>query len=313
MTRNRIGSLIVAALLLVPLVAQAQSARAHLDQMVQQLQSRPDDNRLREQIIELAKTIKPWPAITPEARSFFVKGLTITKAAQDAAGQELAVENFQKALKLAPWWGDAYYNLAVAQELAGQLDASEASLKLYLLTGPGATDAQGAQDRISALEAKRELAVQAQNAKAAAEAAEMANRTKQPIADPTTLICHLDAADGSSMFEDGPTTVEVNEAQSSIVVHTSGAHWRNPGSIRGGGDGQGGTRAVSIGPLQARFGTATITAPAGDFYGAQVNFATGKNGVFIIDRLTGAFVYKKDDGTVLAWTAWTCHPGKQQF
>jgi hypothetical protein len=66
-------------------------------------------------------------------------------------------------LKIAPWWGDAYYNLAVSQELAGQFDPAQESLRLYILTNPGEREAREAQDRIYSLNAKKRLAATAQN------------------------------------------------------------------------------------------------------------------------------------------------------
>jgi tetratricopeptide (TPR) repeat protein len=149
---------LLTCLALSSVAAQAQSPREQLTQMVQQLQQTPNDTALREKIIKLAQDMKPAPAVPEEARGYFVKGSTITKAATDASQQALAIDNFNKALAIAPWWGDAYYNLAVAEELAGQLDEAQSSLKLYILTNPGEKEIRDAQDRIYALDAKKELA-----------------------------------------------------------------------------------------------------------------------------------------------------------
>lgn len=146
--------------------AAAQSAREQLQQITAQLQNNPSDSALREKIIKLARTIKPAPAIPEQAREYFVAGSTIAKAAQSPAQQQLAVAKFAQALTVAPWWGDAYYNLAVAQELAGQFEGAKASLKLYILTEPGERESREAQDRIYALTAKQELAAAATPAKA---------------------------------------------------------------------------------------------------------------------------------------------------
>lgn len=162
------------SVLMLANAAYAESPREQLKQMVEQLQKNPTDNVLREKIIKLAQKMKPAPAIPEEARRSFVEGNTITRTAKDAKEQLLAVESFKEALKIAPWWGDAYYNLAVAQELAEQLDDSGKSLQFYLLTNPGAKEAREAQDRIYALNAKKKLAVQEQTAKANEKAAEEA-------------------------------------------------------------------------------------------------------------------------------------------
>jgi hypothetical protein len=136
--------------------ARADTPGEQLAQMVQQLQQTPGDNALREKIIKLSASVKPAPAVPEEARRSFIKGTTFVKAATDPSQQKLAVESFQEAVKIAPWWGDAYYNLAIAQDLAGLPQDAQASLKLYLLTSPGEKDAREAQDRIYALEAKQE-------------------------------------------------------------------------------------------------------------------------------------------------------------
>ena len=154
--------------------ANAESPRVQLKQMVEQLQANPADDALREKIIKLARKIKPAPAMPEEARRSFVEGNTITRTAKDAKEQQLAVDSFKEALKMAPWWGDAYYNLAVVQELAGQLDDSEKSLQFYLLTNPGEKEAREAQDRIYALDAKKKLDAQEQAAKTNEKAVEEA-------------------------------------------------------------------------------------------------------------------------------------------
>lgn len=152
------GWLVLAAS--APSATFAQS-HAELEALVQHLQANPTDTTLRERIIQMARALNPAPAIPAEARDYFIRGTTIAKAATDAAGQKLAVENFQKALRIAPWWADALYNLAVAQELAGDVDAAKASLRLYAGAAETEKERQDALDRISAIEAKKELAAAA--------------------------------------------------------------------------------------------------------------------------------------------------------
>jgi hypothetical protein len=142
----------VLALLLPGAMARAEGS---LNQMVQELQKNPKDDALREKIIRQAHVEKP--AIPEEARRYFVKGHAIAKNAKDEDGQKLAVKSFEEALKVAPWWGDALYNLAVAQELSGQYADASQSLKLYIMTEPGEKEARQAQDRIYTIEGKQDL------------------------------------------------------------------------------------------------------------------------------------------------------------
>ncbi|MGI9077140.1 MAG: hypothetical protein ACR2G6_07410 [Gemmatimonadaceae bacterium] len=135
--------------------ARAQTPREQLAQMVVQLQATPGDNTLRERIIRLALEIKLAPAIPPEARRAFVMGSTYVTEAKSPEDFTLAVRAFQAASLLAPWWGDAYYNLSMALESGKRYDEAKSALALYLLTNP--TDAEGAQNRLYALDAKQVL------------------------------------------------------------------------------------------------------------------------------------------------------------
>lgn len=151
--------------------ANAQSPREQLNQMVQQLHQTPDDHALREKIIKLAQDLKPALAVPPEAKRAFVMGGTYQKEAKSSEDFGLAVQAFQDASTAAPWWGDAYYNLSVALESAKRYDEAKSALTLYLLTKP--KDAEQAQERLYAIDAKKDLAARAvASAASAARAAE---------------------------------------------------------------------------------------------------------------------------------------------
>src|SRR5258705_10035814 len=159
-TMKSIGKLIIFGFALLALAASAyaQSPREQLKQMVEQLQATPGDNALRERIIKLAASIKPAPAIPEEANRAFVKGNVFQKDAKDASGYELAISAYRDALRAAPWWGDAYYNLAVALESARKFDEAIAPLKLFIASvQAGSVEARGAQKKIYALGAKKEM------------------------------------------------------------------------------------------------------------------------------------------------------------
>ncbi len=131
--------------------------RAALVQLTAQLKSNPTDDTIRRRIIKLAEELKPAPAISEEARKHFVEGAAIVKAARNPAQQALAAQSFTEALNVAPWWGDAYYNLGVAQELAEQYDKAEQAFTFYLLSNPSEAEQREVQDRIYQLSAKRKL------------------------------------------------------------------------------------------------------------------------------------------------------------
>lgn len=156
-----IGKLILFVFTLFALAASAhaQFPREQLNQMVEQLQKTPQDDALLEKIIKFAAEIKPAPAIPEEANRAFVKGNVFQKEAKDASGYALAITAYRDALRSAPWWGDAYFNLAIAQESAGKFDEAIVSVRNYMVSvSAGSAEAREAQNKIYALEAKGEIA-----------------------------------------------------------------------------------------------------------------------------------------------------------
>lgn len=136
---KRTGWVLSFGLVLLALCATrtyAQSPHEQLSQMVQQLQKTPGDNALREKIIKLAASIKPAPAIPSEAERRMVRGAAAFRSATSAADYQDAVKEFAQATHAAPWYGDAYFNLGVSQDKAGNHEAALLSLKFAQLTSP---------------------------------------------------------------------------------------------------------------------------------------------------------------------------------
>src|SRR5688500_367571 len=104
--------------------AYAQTPREELKQMFEQLQKTPKDNALREKIVKLAVEIKPAPAIPEEAERRMARGGAAFKSATPASDYQDAVKEFEQATLAAPWYGDAYFNLGVAQDKAGNYEAA---------------------------------------------------------------------------------------------------------------------------------------------------------------------------------------------
>ena len=146
--------------LVLPAPASAQPPSEQLKELTAQLQKSPNDGALREKIVKLAQQVKPPPAIPPDARRAFVMGSAFQKEAKSPEDFAAAVKAFQDATTAAPWWGDAYYNLSVALESAERYDEARNELALYLLTNP--RDAEAAQERLYALDAKKAMAASAE-------------------------------------------------------------------------------------------------------------------------------------------------------
>lgn len=106
------------------------------------------------------------------------------------------------------------------------------------------------------------------------------------MADTSTLVCHLTPF---VIVEDEPTTIDLNEAQSSVVVHFGALHQTFP---------QTASPAMTVGPLAAVFGVDTISfsQPGAPYQGD-----------YILNRLTGGLV-----NTSTNWR-YTCQLGQKQF
>jgi tetratricopeptide (TPR) repeat protein len=174
MTKTRIvPAILFAAALCCSFASQAQTPQQVLQQYVSDLQRSPDDTALREKIIRHVRSMKRAPAIPEEARRHFIEGNALLKAAKDEKGYELAIDAYRQCLLIAPWWGEANYNFAIALELANRFDSSVNALKLYIATNPGKDESRKAQDRIYEIGAKKIIAAREREdstAKAAAEA-----------------------------------------------------------------------------------------------------------------------------------------------
>ena len=137
-----------AALVLSVSLAAAASApqvkpaakRERLDALTAQIQKAPSDDALRREVIALARALKPAPALPEEAKRRLARGAAAVKGAKDASDWKLAVDEFAAASLAAPWSGDVYYNLGVAQDKAADFDGALRSLTLAELASPGSED-----------------------------------------------------------------------------------------------------------------------------------------------------------------------------
>lgn len=136
--------------------AETGNPQETLKQYMSDLQKNPDDFALREKIIKLVQGMKPQPATPEEAQRHLGRGQAAVEIAKTSDDFLLAISEFKKVLSLAPWLANAYFNLAVVQEKAGQFNEAMQNYKLYLLAAPSAADAQEVKTRIYGLELKAE-------------------------------------------------------------------------------------------------------------------------------------------------------------
>lgn len=104
--------------------------------------ARTDDQRLREKIIRVVQKLDTKPVIPPEAREHLKKaddllgadailGSSGTTAPQQAAAVELRL-----AVRSAPWWPDATFQLATVLQKLQRVDEALLNLNLYKLADP---------------------------------------------------------------------------------------------------------------------------------------------------------------------------------
>ena len=109
-------------------------------------------------MITLVPELVPVPSIPDEALALFGKGVAFQDKAKDAAGFELAVSAYDEALRIVPWWADAYYSRALAEGAAGRFADAARDLQLYLLSKPPAPAADEARARLLQMQKKQSVA-----------------------------------------------------------------------------------------------------------------------------------------------------------
>lgn len=107
---------------------------------------------LTKQIIKLVVRMNPPPAIPQKAMQHEAYAMTAFREATGPQDLLRAAGELQKALRLAPWWGDAYKNLGLLDAKAGHFADAARNLQLYLLAAPNASDAQSMQMKIYSLQ-----------------------------------------------------------------------------------------------------------------------------------------------------------------
>ena len=157
---SRIFAVIIIATMTLGLGVNVNAASSdqQLQQIVKQLQATPDNNVLREKIAKAAAAMHPPPPVPEAARRYLIQATTIQKHAAAPADYALAIEDYQKALLVAPWWSDAYFDLATALELAQRYPEAIENLKLSVMADPHGRGARAAQDKLYEVEAEQQKA-----------------------------------------------------------------------------------------------------------------------------------------------------------
>jgi len=144
-------------------ILQAGTARNALAEYVLALQHFSDGGRLEvdvekpvlEKIIKVVLQLNPPPAIPQDAiqhAAYAEAAVEVGKKDGNPAHLNDAVSELQKALLIAPWWAQGYFNLGAALQKANRPGEAASALQLYLLADPNAAKAQDVQMEIYKLQ-----------------------------------------------------------------------------------------------------------------------------------------------------------------
>jgi tetratricopeptide (TPR) repeat protein len=128
------------------------ASRNQLAAYLVEFQRNPGDSTLRSEIVELAKTMNPAPAIPPPARDSFAKAVAKMTAASSADDFKAAAALFEQAAVQAPWYADADFSAATAYAHGADYDHARLNLTLYMAAVRPGTDTRNADELKSDLD-----------------------------------------------------------------------------------------------------------------------------------------------------------------
>jgi tetratricopeptide (TPR) repeat protein len=125
-------------------------------------QQNPKDESLREKVIQLSIGLAEPPPIPEEARQLFLLATSQIQQANTPQALAQPIGLLRKALEISPCWGNAYFNLSRALEMAGQYDDAARQLNYYLELKPAEADAIEARAHLVVIQAEKDAAAHKQ-------------------------------------------------------------------------------------------------------------------------------------------------------
>lgn len=142
--RGFMYKIILAVLLTLPAArqcaAQPGSEQVTFLRLLGAVQDAPEDDGAREKLLRYVRAMRTKPTIPVEAKRYYIRGMAIHIDAVGTDDFDKAARAYYKALEIAPWWGQCYYNLAKALESANRYDESEDAMRNYKLVSAVATE-----------------------------------------------------------------------------------------------------------------------------------------------------------------------------
>lgn len=108
--------------------------------------------QLKNRCIKAAQKLNPAPEVPAEAERHVARGQAGMEMGQSPAEFAEAAAEFERAIRLAPWWADAYHGSAMALDKAASYQQAIDAYQFYLLAAPGAADAKEVKSKIYKLE-----------------------------------------------------------------------------------------------------------------------------------------------------------------
>lgn len=96
------------------------------------------------QVVARYQNANPKPTLSEEARKLKVQAEFTLEKKQYAQ----AIDRYEEALKIAPWWADGHFNRALLLGEAEHYAEAVSEMKKYLALEPNAKDARAAQDKL---------------------------------------------------------------------------------------------------------------------------------------------------------------------
>lgn len=142
--RRTLTLLTLACLLAAPCAAQegatpAEKSRYAFLRLLAKVRENPEDVKAKEALLLFADRMDPKPPIPVEAKKFYVKAMAIHLEAVTDYDFDKAAMAYERALEIAPWWGQCYYNMGMALDAGKRFREAEEALRLYALVRPRAS------------------------------------------------------------------------------------------------------------------------------------------------------------------------------
>ena len=142
----------IATFLALTASVHAQPPREELQRMVEQLQTSPNDNVLREKIIKLAATLKPSAAVPDAAVAFEGRAQFAFRSAKSEGDFLAAAQEYEKAVAAAPWVPGYYADLCTIYEKAGKFEDAKRHCGFYLTSLTDSAEITNVKRLIAGLE-----------------------------------------------------------------------------------------------------------------------------------------------------------------